>query len=153
MRFEVVDDIVDGNDGVYGEAVFLGDFFHSAHFGLTSFHAVYHDDNAGNLCVFEGLHGSKAFADCGACGDNVLNDDDLFAVLRNETDENAAFAVVLCFLAVEEEGNVDVVLRKRCCCGYGNRNTLVSGAVKNGVFVSADLVEVVIIVSLFSISL
>ena len=122
MCFEVVDDIVDGNDGVYGEAVFLGDLFHRAHFGLTSFHAVNHDDNAGNLCALEGLHGSKAFADCGACGDNVFNDDDFFAVLRNEAYEYAAFAMVLCFLTVEEEGNVDVIQyrsRNLCRCGAG----------------------------------
>ena len=81
------------------------------------------------------------FADSRACGDNVLDNYDFLTCGGNVAYEYAALAVVLSFLSVEEEGNVEVAFGKSDCRGNRERDALVCGTVENRLL-CAELLEV-----------
>ena len=104
ILFEVLNNVVNVNDGVYGEAELLLDLLHSALLALTLFLAVNHDEGShdlGALYVRQDLH---ALTNSGACGDDVLNNDVLLTGSGYVTDEGTTLTVILDLLAVEEEG-------------------------------------------------
>ena len=142
ILFQVLDDVVNIDDGVDGEAEVAGDLGGSSQLGLALFLAVDHDEAGSDLGALQALQVLHGLTDCGAGGDDVLNDDDLFTSLGLVADENAAFAVVLGFLTVEEEGQVQAFLGQSDGNSDSDGNTLVSGAVQDGLRVCADLVSV-----------
>ena len=61
----------------------------------------------------------------------VLNYNDLLARLRNISNENSAFSVILYFFSVKEEGYVKSFLGECNCRCYRDRNTFISRTIKN----------------------
>ena len=88
--------------------------------------------------MLQNFHG---FTDSGTGGDDILNDDDFLSSLGHVTHKGAAFAVVLDFLSVEEEGYIQTVLGKSYCCGNGQRNALISRTVQD-CFLLTQLVKI-----------
>ena len=117
------------------------DLCHSALFALTLFLAVNHDEGSDDLGAFQMLQDLHALTDSSAGSDHILNDNDLFTCLRNIAHEGTAFTVVLHFLAVEEEGQIQPVLRKGNSSGNGQGNAFVCGAVQNS-FLVAQLIGI-----------
>ena len=127
---EVLTDVLNGYEGVHLDAEFLTDLHDSGLAGvLADLAAVDRDEHIGYLDVRAALEHRHGLTDRGACGDNVLDDDDAVAVLRLVADDAAALAVVLRFLAVEEERLVDAVVAGERTGNRGReRNALVCRA-------------------------
>ena len=140
-RLHEGNDIVDIHDGVDGEAELLCDIFVDRVTIRSFFHAVHHDDGGIHTHVGKALHEGEAFAERLSLCDDILHDDDIFFFLRKIADEDAVFDVVLHFLAIEKEGDVQTVLGQGNGCGNGNGNALICGAVKNGL-PSPDLIKI-----------
>ena len=78
------------------------------------------------------LKNRHAFPDGSPGGDDVLHDDHVLTGLGDVAHEHAALAVILGFLAIEEEGNVQPVPTQGDGGGHGDGNALVGGAIEDG---------------------
>lgn len=140
LLLHVLHDVGHGHNGLDRDTEIPLDLLDSRHVAvLASLLAIYRHQNTRQLglAVLDDLN---RLADGGTGGDNIVNDQDL--ALQCRSDNRAALAMILLFLAVEAVRRVLVVrgLSQGNDGGAGKRDTLVGGA-KDDVVLNARVVD------------
>ena len=136
---QIFADILHSDERMHLDAELLANFHdRGLARGRADLAAVDRNEHIGHLHIRAAFQHRHGFADRGACGNYVLNDNDTVPVLRLVANDAAALAVVLCLLAVEEKGLINPVIAGKRAGNRGRQRDALVRRAEHRVEIAAD---------------